>query len=212
MIGHRPDRLRSADLGRLERVIGGILDAIRDESAQGSAPSPGAISPLAEGVDRIFAQAAVERGYELRCVLPFARAEYERDFAPGTALEERSLESFRRLVDGRPCLELDGDRRDEAGAYGRCGQWIVDASDLLIAVWDGEREGKAGGTEQTLEEAVLRGVPVAWIDAHDPHDWQLLVATRRLPRRPGGRAEPQGHEASGELRDLVRALLASPER
>src|SRR6185312_2924144 len=40
-----------------------------------------AISPLAEGADRLFAQEALGLGFELDCPLPFAQPEYEKDFA-----------------------------------------------------------------------------------------------------------------------------------
>ena len=53
----------------------------------GGSPTLRALSPLAEGSDRMFAAEALSLGYSLCCPLPFAQAEYERDFAPPEALE-----------------------------------------------------------------------------------------------------------------------------
>ncbi len=47
------------------------------------APGPGllrAISPLAEGTDRVFASCALDLGYQLCCVTPFFKKEFENDF------------------------------------------------------------------------------------------------------------------------------------
>src|ERR1035438_4539929 len=39
-----------------------------------------AISPLAEGADRLFAEEAIDLGYDLECPLPFDCREYRNDF------------------------------------------------------------------------------------------------------------------------------------
>ena len=85
VVGHRPHRLRNTEV--LRTTLGDILATIGDELER----TPGsqrqlyddrsarliAVSPLAEGTDRIFAEAALERDAELCCVMPFARKEYE---------------------------------------------------------------------------------------------------------------------------------------
>ena len=70
VVGHRPNRLGEADLGQLGRVIGGILEQTQkavkafagehaDLFASGD-PILRAISPLAEGTDRIFAEHQID--------------------------------------------------------------------------------------------------------------------------------------------------------
>jgi hypothetical protein len=82
---------------------------------------------------------------------------------------------------------------------------VLTQSDLLIVVWDGQRLGKRGGTEETFDEARSRGVTVAWIDAHAPHQWRLLDAATPLPRVPAGqRVTPDGSGSADSLRQLVR--------
>ena len=46
-----------------------------------------ALSPLAEGSDRIFAEEALALGYELCCPMPFYQEEFEKDFVAPAALE-----------------------------------------------------------------------------------------------------------------------------
>ena len=205
VVGHRPNRLGEADLGQLGRVIGGILEQTQkavkafagehaDLFASGD-PILRAISPLAEGTDRIFAEQALALGWELCCVMPFAQDEYENDFQPAVALEDDSLQRFRDLrARARVCFQLDGSRAEEAAAYGAGGRVVLNQSDLLIVVWDGQRQDKRGGTEETMDEARRKGVPVLWIEAKAPHTWRWM----------GMDPEP------ADISELVRTSLAVP--
>lgn len=201
VVGHRPDRLRVADLERLANVMREILLAVKEAVATfhaqqrklfGDAPPVfRAVSPLAEGADRLFAQAALDLGFELCCPMPFAQAEFEHDFAPPVALEDNSIERFRGLLARAEQemrltkFELDGNRADRGAAYGAAGRVVLNQSDLLIVVWDGQSLGKSGGTEETFAEARRRGIPVALIDARAPHAWQVLSAESPSAETPG---------------------------
>lgn len=223
IVGHRPNRLGDADLVQLAEVLGTIQGIVKDEVFamrerepslfDSSQPICRAISPLAEGTDRIFAEQAMQLGFELCCVMPFHQAEFERDFAPGVALEENSLARFRELVgQAETRFELDGTRSDEAGAYSAAGQTVLNQCDLLVLVWDGKRQNKRGGTEETLDEARGRGVPIIWVDAHAPHHWQILDGANPLQAEGNSdRLAPGGAHDIGGLRDLVRAALELPE-
>ena len=95
VVGHRPNRLPE-DPGRLEDLritLRAILEyaketvfeiaAMPDHALYSSqAPVLRAISPLAEGSDRIFAELALALDYELCSPLPFAQGEFEKDFIP----------------------------------------------------------------------------------------------------------------------------------
>jgi hypothetical protein len=225
VVGHRPNRLQRADLEKLAAVLKLTLETVQEEVRRMhrdnpklfdiSAPVLRAISPLAEGTDRIFAEQALDLRYELCCVLPFAQAEFEHDFAPapGPGLEENSLARFRDLLaQASTVFELDGCRDDEGGAYGAGGRTVLNQSDLLVVVWDGERHGKRGGTEETFDEARKLGVPVAWVDAHSPHCWQILDARTPLPRpRAGQRLSPDGANGIESLRECVRQAIELPK-
>src|SRR3989442_579631 len=147
IVGHRPERLASADLPKLGSVLSGILGVVREDVLSFGqqqpylfSPQPSmlrAISPLAEGVDRIFAEQALELGYDLCCPLPFPREEFEKDFLPDVAMEPDSLNRFRNLISrASTVFELDGDRQGHGREYGACGHVVVNQSDLLIIVWD----------------------------------------------------------------------------
>ena len=104
VVGHRPDRLINADLRQLAEALRAILESVKSEvlSVRQEADTPydrrhaelRAISPLAEGTDRIFAEQALGLGYTLCCVMPFHQAEFEKDFMAPHALEPDSLERF----------------------------------------------------------------------------------------------------------------------
>ena len=193
VVGHRPNRLEQADLDSLGRLIRKVLLEVRwtvDEFAsranQGGilyskeSPVLRAITPLAEGTDRLFADQALDLGYALCCPMPFHQEEYERDFVEPEALDADSLKRFHDLL-GRAraksnltTFQLDGDPANRAAAYGAAGRIVLNQSDLLIVVWDGAKASGAGGTVDTLREAIRYRVPVLWIDAVRPHPWRLL--------------------------------------
>jgi hypothetical protein len=163
----------------------------------GSPPVVRAVSPLAEGADRIFAEQAIESGYELSCPMPFQQEEYEKDFLKGKTAGVESLQQFRELLNSaekNTCLvrfEMDGRRSAEEDAYRNNAQIVLNQSDLLVVVWDGLFRRKKGGTEETLSSAIAQQIPVIWIDAAAPHPWQLLrpgepfhEKERHLPHHP----------------------------
>jgi hypothetical protein len=110
----------------------------------------------------------------LAAPLPFTQEEYEKDFPD-------SVTNFRRLLasarESRQVVELDGKRAAEAAAYLQVGRFVIDHSDLLIAIWDGRPPAGQGGTGQIVAEAVSAGIPVIHIDVAPPHVIRLLDET-----------------------------------
>jgi hypothetical protein len=204
----------------LHQLLEAVQQSVRHAASQmdgiDSNAQPGlrAITPLAEGADRLFAEQALLLGYELCCVMPFPQAEFEQDFAPERALEPDSLTRFRRLLARAEKetvltrLELGGSRSDEASAYGACGHTVLKQSDLLVAVWDGEWRGKLGGTEETLAAALHQGVPTIWVDAQQPHRRMLLESREALPLAESAQ-ERTVPEAGDYRSDLTRAVERS---
>lgn len=242
VVGHRPNRLPKdkESLDTLRQMLRGILEEVKAEISDYASLPPTktlysekpfilrAVSPLAEGVDRIFADAAIDLGYELLCPMPFSQEEFEKDFLPPDALEQNSLERFRGLLKrarqgaGVMRFELDGDRSAAPEAYALGGRIVLNQSDLLIAVWDGHKRAGDGSTVDTAHEAVRFHVPVLWIDALAPHTWQLLRNRddmrclegndRCVPRGvfPAGPAEARKFIAEA-VRRIVREEIAPPE-
>jgi len=192
VVGHRHDRLKNADLDELRIVIKSILIEIKNGVLSFYSQNVGlsqpnhfvltAVSPLAEGVDRLFAEQALDLSFNLLCVMPFAQSEYENDFSPDNALEDNSLSRFHDILNRAKndskliCYELDGNRENEKSAYKEAGDVVLSRSDILTVVWDGQHKGLIGGTEETFSQALAKGTPVILIDANSPHTFQIPIS------------------------------------
>ncbi len=192
VVGHRPNRLVEADLTKLAKVLCDILLAVKDgvtsfftgpQKLYDTAVTPKlvAVSPCAEGSDRIFAAQAIALEYALHCPMPFAQAEYEKYFEPSSkALGHELLPTFHELLKEAKAspdfriFELDGKETNKEAAYGQAGGVVLNQSDILVAVWDGAAAARTGGTVDTMGEALSYRVPVIWVDARSPHGWQVL--------------------------------------
>lgn len=110
-------------------------------------------SSLAEGADRLVAHAMLERGAALVAVLPLEADEYRKDFATPDSLAE-----FDRLLDlAREVRIVDPGGATREAAYEAAGLAVLDAADVLVALWDGEAPRGRGGTAEIVEEARRRG-------------------------------------------------------
>jgi hypothetical protein len=102
-------------------------------------------------------------------VLPFEAAEYRRDFSSAESRAE-----FEELLGAAAAIRVSGHcavppvglERDRA--YEACGRAVVDASDVLVAVWDGLPAKGIGGTAEIIAYARERGRRVIRIDAGPP--------------------------------------------
>ncbi len=132
------------------------------------------VSPLAKGADRVAAEEALRLGYRLKAVLPFAQAEYENDFPD-------AIEKFRWLLEqADSVLVLDGDGDDRQRSYEAVGRFVVNNSDLLIAVWNGKSSRGRGGTGDIVELAVDLGVPVVHLPIDGVGEVRLIETQLHL--------------------------------
>lgn len=220
IIGHRPKRL-GPETEKLRKVLDEILSVVQDEVGRigngDNSPyqtGPGrlvAISSLAEGADQLFADSALELGFELCCVMPFTKQVFAKDFEAPSAVSPDALTRFEGLLkeagERLTVFELDGSRAASDLAYETAGQVVVNQSDILLAVWDGERLKLRGGTEQSYDEARRQGVPVILIPAQNPEAWSVDA-----PLTFGSQQSASGQVKSGvanpvAIREQVRALL-----
>lgn len=114
-----------------------------------------ALSALAVGADQIFAELALDSGARLTVVSP--GGDYETTFTPGELAEFRRL---RKRAHDHVRLQfpvVDDEAYYAAGAY------IVDRSDVVLAVWDGRPARGHGGTADVVAYARLIGTPVVVI-------------------------------------------------
>jgi hypothetical protein len=130
-------------------------DLLRD--AHGHAGSVLALSALAAGSDTLFAEAALGLGIPLVAVRPFDR--YADDFASAEA--RRAYGALWSRAEQRVRLPYRS-RSDEA--YRAAMRWVAERSDVLLAVWDGPRSARAGGTAETIAHARELGRAVLHVD------------------------------------------------
>lgn len=141
--------------------LGAGMDQVADRLADAFPEGWTAVSALAQGADRLVADRLLARdGTRLVVVLPLARHDYEADFdTPATLQEFRDL-----LARADEVVEIPPQpSRDEA--YEAGGLAVLDRSDVLVTVWDGQGAQGQGGTGGMVAEARRRGLPLAWVHA-----------------------------------------------
>ena len=183
--GHRvPPKLPEESEAPLRALVDRTLAAIGATARKANTASTLIIvSSLAEGSDRIVAAAGLAAGFALQAVLPFEKAEYERDFETPMSRSE-----FEELL-GRACdvFELDGAADERPRAYEAAGLFMLANIDVLVAIWDGGVAAGIGGTAQMVERAIADGIAVVWIEPSHPNAMQISW--------PGSGAAPAGATA-----------------
>jgi hypothetical protein len=142
-----PDRLSSTDRGDGKR--GDIVITV--------------VSSLAEGADRVVAGELLKRkGTQLEVVLPLPQSDYLRDFG-----SPESVEQFNSLIS----LAIDTDilrtATSREQAYEQAGRAVVDRSDAMIVVWDGQPARGRGGTAEIFAYAQRWQKPTLLIRVDD---------------------------------------------
>ena len=154
--GHRPHKL---DQDRLGRIAADIAEAFDRVAAGAGGRRIVCVTSLAEGADTMAAEAALARGWGLLSPLPFPPELYARDFAEGAPRD--TLGRLLAQAEHFPCRP---DRDDDVAGYRAASAAMLDLSDTLIAVWDGEPTDALGGAYDTIQQALKRGMDVLHID------------------------------------------------
>lgn len=195
--GHRS----LSDTPELASAVSRALARVAPESREGPAPLT-ILSPLTEGADRLAAVVGLEReGARLHAVLPLELQDYLDDFASAESRQEflallsrasrvtyppagarRSAGGVRTEISvafgvadaptgGGQAAE--GALAERQAAYEACGRHVVDHSDALLAVWDGEPSAGRGGTGDIVAYARARQRPLIWVQANPPHELKV---------------------------------------
>lgn len=171
--GHRPPRIALDRLDALQTSMGPLLARIAETLAGvqrthaqvlcSQSPCLRLVTALAEGADTLAAQAALQRGWQMDACLPFPAADYASDFAEGPARER-----FEHLLaQATSVMSLPGTRSAASAAYEAVGRVVLDQSDIIVALWDGDPARGRGGTAQVVAEAVARHIPVIHVDTSE---------------------------------------------
>ena len=180
--GHRAEALPADGLAALRERIGAILTLVGDgarslfDSETGCFTAEPArlrfVTPIADGADQIAAEVALDLGWELEAVLPFAR-----DYYRSTLANDEARTRFDGLLErAERVLELPGEQGHETEGYAMVGRATVAHCDILIAVWDGLKARGRGGTGEVVELAVTRGTPVVHIPPQPDRPARILWA------------------------------------
>lgn len=214
--GHRNGALA----GEEARVRAAIRDALRVVAAAANAmcaedghwfgpgkPKMQLISPLAEGTDQIAAEVALDEGFVLHAVLPFARADYRATLQP-----EAARIAFDALLARASCiLELPGEKGHEEEAYVMTGRATVAHCELLLAVWDGQTPRGRGGTAEVVQLAITRGTPVLHLPVDPGTPPQLLWAAFDPAVLTAGADNMAARPFAAEtLQQMLAAMLLPP--
>ena len=178
-------------LAQVDKLQAGIRQALDAIAARFPGQDLLALTPLAQGADRLLTaeilqwqekNRAVQR---LIAVLPFDSAEYEKDFKGASDYETANLIQEYRYFKGKAVetIQLPGCATRE-DAYLQCGWFIADSCDVLLALWDGDGSQGIGGTGEIVERARQHGIPV-----------YVVRAGNRKP----GTFEPTVHKEQGKL-------------
>jgi len=161
-----PEELRIAVTGHRilaerARVAAGVETALGRIEARFPGRALVVVSALAEGADRLVAEAVLGRhGSRLVAVLPMPRSDYLTDFTTPD-----SKEAFLRLLAGAAeVVELPASST-RPKAYAVANDRLLDGIDILVAIWDGQGAQGEGGTAEVVARARNLRLPLAWVHA-----------------------------------------------
>lgn len=118
--------------------------------------NPRGITSLAAGADQIFVNCLLSMGASFELIVPCA--EYEKTFQP------KHLHKYRQLAQQADMVATLPFPTNSEEAFLAAGLVMVERSDFVIAVWDGEPARGLGGTGDIVAYAnqLHRDVEVVW--------------------------------------------------
>lgn len=118
----------------------------------------------AEGTDVVCIEVARELGIPVHLLLPLAESEFEKDFSTPAAWARSKTQMDRAaMVPGPDSLRTVEGESTRPECYFNQGVVMLEAVDVLIAVWDGQPPRGSGGTAQMVAQARAMGIPVLHI-------------------------------------------------
>lgn len=142
IIGHRD--LLPEYLDILKKHIIAILQDIKKQNTDFLLRF---MSPLAEGSDQLGAEMALQMGCKLIVPLPMEQKEYLENF------DEKSKKKFEDLLlqaDESFVLKCNKCLSKE-DYYLNLGKYLIQNSNILLVLWDGEYSDKIGGTGNIMK-------------------------------------------------------------
>jgi len=131
---------------------------------------------LAEGSDQLVAKIANAID-EIKLVvpLPFPVEQYLTQFET-----EDGKKDFNQLLKSASEVIILPKQTDPQSAYTSLGDYLVNACDTVVALWNGENNLKKGGTAEVVLNAIDLGKPVYWIYCDNPRDVNVLTQKNHM--------------------------------
>jgi len=148
-------------LAEMDKIMAGVESAVQRILKTFPDSNFRVLSSLAEGADRILAKRLLLIPNAcLWAPLPLPEEEYLKDFETSKSKQEfiHLLGKAERVIN-MPVTE----KREEG--YLAAGKYILENSDVLLAIWDGKPAQGVAGTSEIVALARERGLPLAWIHA-----------------------------------------------
>lgn len=184
--GHRKLDSPAMVENRVREVLA-VLDSLLSTEADGSPRRFVAISPLAEGSDRIVAREVLAwkgkgdcRPSLLDAVLPMPADEYENDFITAASLKE-----FRELLGRARRVVVMSHASSREESYESAGRHVTDSCDILMAVLNGKEAQGRGGTADIVGYARSQRRPLIWINSETGevhYEWDEKKVMRSLKK------------------------------
>jgi hypothetical protein len=179
--GHRPNQLPGEARAQVRAALEAAFDAIKAAGVEvaGKHARFVVVSALAEGADRMAAEAALAREWAIECPLPFSIERYEKDFAtPESVAEFQALMKRAAKVTPAPA----NDQNDEAG-YASVGDAVSKSAEIGVIVWNGEAAKGKGGTADVASKILESGAPVLWIGVAERQRSKLVLPAEDVAKK-----------------------------
>lgn len=152
-----------------ENLIRPALKAVLEDLQNKAAASGGVLdlyASIAEGADTLCVEVARELGMAVHLLLPLPQGEFKNDFS-SPQVWERSRQQLGLAAQkpGRDSVRVLPGELCRPDCYFDQGIQILEAVDVLFALWDGGKARGLGGTEQMVTHARAIGKPVVIIDS-----------------------------------------------
>lgn len=106
---------------------------------------------LATGADTLFAQVLIDNNIPYIVILPVPKDVYIKDFSDE---EKKFFEKYIKKASSIHIIKKSEKELISDQNYREAGIYIVDKSDVIVGVWDGEKTDKIGGTYDILSYAL----------------------------------------------------------
>ncbi len=150
-------------LNELDKIMPGVEYAVKQIIETFPDSKFRVLSSLAEGADQILAKRLLLIfGSTLWVPLPLPKEKNLEDFKTSQSKAE-----FIDLLDKAERVICMPEMNKREYAYLAAGKYVVENSDLLMAVWDGKLARGIGGTAEIVALARKRNLPIACIHAEN---------------------------------------------